>query len=280
MKTGADKKASFRRTTGHSVEVRLPDICWISFAPRFAPNAVCETCAGLGLGNRSSIDDSENKGPLPAGFEVPGGCVLTNDTLDATVMAVIPCALPRPVTGKIVQRVQRYQLGHPSDKTAECDTVCPILRKYLGRARASGLDFKIGLAAVIIQALVMTPILALKVKVMFFILHAVMKSGSASALFTLPYAFASPIYYRTAQLDLDFLVVHSVRFAFTLYWKTWGRSCSQKRMWSFTLRLFLLLSVIDIARSIGEFPSDETGRSRHRITTTVCKLKRCEQPDS
>jgi len=73
------------------------------------------------------------------------------------------------------------------------------------------------------QSLLMAPVSALSVVVMFRILLT--RVGSTmSVLLALVYAFATPILYRTAQLNHNVLVAHFALFGFFVFVAAVGQS--------------------------------------------------------
>ena len=74
---------------------------------------------------------------------------------------------------------------------------------------------KFGLAAAVMQGLLMEPLSALSAVVMVYILGS-LTSARAALFLSLLYAFATPVFYRTAQLNQNLLVSHFAFFAFAL----------------------------------------------------------------
>ena len=78
---------------------------------------------------------------------------------------------------------------------------------------------KFGLAAGIMQAFAMAPISALGVVAMFWILLTLTGNRRISIMLSFLYAFATPIFYRTAQLNQNVLLANFALFAFVLLWR-------------------------------------------------------------
>jgi hypothetical protein len=90
-------------------------------------------------------------------------------------------------------------------------------------------DVKFGLAAGVMQTLLMAPLSALSVVTMFYILVSLIPSARSALLLSLLYAFATPVFYRTAQLNHNLLVSHCALFAFALLWRPWDDPQHPKR---------------------------------------------------
>jgi dolichyl-phosphate-mannose--protein O-mannosyl transferase len=96
-----------------------------------------------------------------------------------------------------------------------------MAQEFYRKAREQGLDVKFGLAAAVMQAFAMAPLSALSAVLMFRILVSITASVRAALWLTLLYAFATPVFYRTAQLNQNLLVGHFALFAFALLWRPW-----------------------------------------------------------
>jgi hypothetical protein len=75
----------------------------------------------------------------------------------------------------------------------------------------------------------MAPLSALSVVVMFHLLVNLTGSTRSAALLALLYAFATPVFYRTAQLNHNLLVGHCALFAFALLWQPWADPAQRRR---------------------------------------------------
>jgi len=107
--------------------------------------------------------------------------------------------------------------------TAEYKSIYPMARDFYQEARKRGLDIKFGLAAAVMQVFLMAPLSALSVVLMFMVLQALTANRLVALFCALLYAFATPVFYRTAQLNHNLLVAHFAFFAFVLLWRPWRR---------------------------------------------------------
>jgi hypothetical protein len=135
------------------------------------------------------------------------------------MMGAVPYTLLRPLTDRIIERVRRSRAENPHSVSAEYESIYPMAREFYRNARERGLDVKLGLGAGVMQAFAMAPISALGVVVMFWILLALTHDRRASVLLALLYAFATPILFRTAQLNQNALLASFALFAFALLWR-------------------------------------------------------------
>jgi hypothetical protein len=200
------------------VAVRLFLTCWLVFSLHFATNTVREIFPALVLGDHLSFDVSEYAGLHPDIFVIEDRGAFINNNPGASLLAAVPYVLTRPLIDSAVARVQRARQASDAP-VQDYDTVYPMAREFLRESRARGLDVKFALAAGVVQALLMAPLSALAAVVMFRLLGALGVSRRASLGLALLFAFATPVFYRTAQLNHNLLVCHAGLFAFALLFR-------------------------------------------------------------
>ncbi len=203
--------------------VRLFLSCWALYVLHFATNTVREIYPALSLGDHLSFDVSEYVGFHPDIFEIPGRGAVINNNPGASIVGAVPYMLTRPLIDAAVGRVRDLRAAAPSaTDTAAYDTVYPMAREFHRKARERGLDVKFGLAAGVMQALAMAPLSALSAVAMFYVLGSRLPSRRTALLLAFLYALATPVFYRTAQLNHNLLVAHCAFFAFALLWRPWA----------------------------------------------------------
>lgn len=209
------------RFATRGIAIRLFITCWLVYGLHFATNTVREIYPALSLGDHLSFDVSEYLGLHPDIFEVPGRGVFINNNPGASMLAAIPYALSRPVTDRIVQHVRRVRAANPAAGPGEYDSEYPMAREFYREAYERGLDVKFGLAAGVMQAFCMAPLSALSAALMFYILVSLTSLPRASLALSILYAIATPVFYRTAQLNQNLLLSHFALIAFALLWRPW-----------------------------------------------------------
>lgn len=190
------------------------------YGAHFATNTVREIYPALSLGDHLSFDVSEYNGLHPDIFEMPGRGVFINNNPGASILGAVPYIVTRPVIDFAVDRVQSMR-ELSGQKPPEYDTQFPMRAEFYRNAYEKGLDVKFALGAAVMQGLLMAPVSALGVVVMFLVLVRLTGSTKASLLLALLYAFATPLLYRTAQLNHNLLLMHFAFFAFVLIWRPW-----------------------------------------------------------
>lgn len=215
---------SLLRYSDKSIPVRIFLICWLVFSLHFATNTVRELYPALSLGDHLSFDVSEYAGLHHDIFEMPGRGSFINNNPGASIIGAVPYAFFRPVTDRIVERITKARAENPQLQSASYDTIYPLAREFYEKARAKGFDAKFGLAAGVTQAFAMAPISALGVVVMFWFFISLTKDTRISVLLAFLYAFATPIFFRTAQLNQNVLLANFALFAFALLWRPWKKN--------------------------------------------------------
>jgi hypothetical protein len=211
------------------IGIRLFWTCWLIYALHFATNTVREIYPALSLGDRLSFDVSEYVELHPDIFEMPGRGAFINSNPGASILGAIPYTLARPIIDPMVTRVQRARASASEPAPVEYQTIYPMAQEFYRKARERGLDVKFGLAAAVMQSLLMAPLSALSAVVMFYVLAQLTSSVRAALLLALLYAFATPIFYRTAQLNQNLLVSHFAFFVFALLWRPWDHPSNPQR---------------------------------------------------
>ena len=98
-----------------------------------------EIYPALSLGDHLSFDVTEYRGLHPDIFEIPERGSFINNNPGASIIGAIPYALLRPVTDRIVERVQTARATEPQPAKTEYDTIYPLAQEFLQKARAAAL---------------------------------------------------------------------------------------------------------------------------------------------
>ena len=203
------------------IALKLFLTCWLIYTLHFATNTVREIYPALALGDHFSFDVTEYLGLHPDLFEMPGRGAFINNNPGASIFGAVPYALARPVVDRVVERVQAMRAA-ANTPPPEYNTIYPMSREFYRQAYIRGYDVKFALGAGVMQAFMMAPLSALSVVVMFYILLSRTGSTRRALWLAILYAFATPIFYRTAQLNQNLLISHMALFAFALLWHPWN----------------------------------------------------------
>lgn len=218
-----------RHFTTRGIAIRLFLTCWLVYGLHFATNTVREIFPALSLGDHLSFDVSEYAGLHPDIFALEGRGVFINNNPGASMVGAVPYLLARPVIDRVVERTRQARAAKPDHGADTYASPYPMAQEFYRRSRERGLDIKFGLAAGVIQAFAMAPLSALSAVVMFYIFIGLKLQTRTALLLALLYAFATPVFFRTGQLNQNLLLGHCALFAFALLWRPWDDPANPKR---------------------------------------------------
>ena len=187
--------------------VRLFVTVWLVFSVHFTTNVVRETYLAITIGEDLSLRVDEYLGLHPDLFEFPGRGGFINNNPGASFFGAVPYALARPG----LEVLYRVRPGLLSPKPpAAYDDPRPNRTTFMNESRARGLDIKLGLAALVTQVGGMAPAGALAAVLVFFMLVGRLGDRRLALWFALLYAFATPVFFRSAFLNQNLLIAHLV----------------------------------------------------------------------
>jgi hypothetical protein len=226
---------------GRSVATRIFLTVWLVYGLHFASNVVRESYLAISLGDRLSIRVDEYLGLHPDLFEVDGRGAFINSNPGASMLGAVPYALARPLIGAVLRSNPDFTAAKPG---TTYDDPRPNRTKFLNEARRRGLDVRLGLAAASMQVGLMAPAGALAAAVLFMFLYRRTGDSRTALPFALLYAFGTPIFFRSAFLNQNALVAHSVLFAYVIM--AWPDD-SQSKLPSDRMRLVMAGAFMGLA---------------------------------
>ncbi len=227
---GAGRLSGF--STGQ-IAFRLFLTCWIVFVLHFATNIVREIYPALAIGDHLSFRVDEYANLHPDLFESPGRGWHINNNPGASMVAAIPYAIARPIIDRIVERARVARAADGATPPAYASP-WPMARDFYAAAWRRGLDLKLGLGALVMQAFCMAPSSALGVVAMFFVLRRVFGSDRQALWLALLYAFGTPVFFRTGYLNQNMMLGHIAFLGFVALWNPGARDA-----WSTRVRYLL-----------------------------------------
>lgn len=190
-----------------SITWRLWLTCWLVYALHASTNVARETYLALSLAEHASVRVDEYVGLHDDLFEIPGRGAYINNNPGASLVAAIPYAVARPAL-TLLYRLQPALLA--PKPAAQYDDPRPNRNIFMNRARERGLDIKLGLAALVIQFLLMAPLGGAAAVLLFHALRHRVASARVALWAALLYAFGTPIFFRSAFLNQNVLIAHYV----------------------------------------------------------------------
>jgi hypothetical protein len=186
---------------------RLALSVWVIYALFATTNVARETYLALSLAERGTIRVDEYLGLHSDLFEIPGRGGYINNNPGASVVGAVPLVLARPVLAALFAWKPALVAPKPP---AAYDDPRPNRSKFMNAARARGLDIKLGLAAWITGVGAMAPLGALAAWLVFGYLLRRGTPERAAAGWALLYAIATPMLFRSAFLNQNALLAHTM----------------------------------------------------------------------
>lgn len=199
-----------------STATRLFLTVWLVYAAFATTNVVRETYLAVAIGDRLSVRVDPFLGLHPDLFEMPGRGGYINSNPGASLLGAVPYALSRPMVAGLF--ALRPGLAAPKPPTVYEDPR-PNRTNFMNEMRARGLDVRLALAALATQFGLMAPVGALAALLLFCYLRARLGDARRALWLALLYAFATPLFFRSAFLNQNALLAHLVLFAWLLL--TW-----------------------------------------------------------
>jgi len=216
------------------IAIRLFFTCWLVYSLHFATNISREIYLALAIGDHLSFRVDEYHHMHPDLFEKEGYGWHIGNNPGVSMLAAVPYALSRPLIDRVVERVNRNRAATGLAEPPTYNSPWPMARDFYKEAWRRGLDIKFGLAAFVMQLMLMAPSSALGVVVMFYVLRRVFESDQTALWMALLYAFGTPVFFRTGYLNQNLMLGHIAFFGFVTVWNPWGSD-----RWSARTRFFL-----------------------------------------
>jgi len=202
---------------------------WLVYAAHLTSNVVRETYLAVSIGDRLSLRVDPYLGLHPDLFRIEGRGAYIDSNPGASLLGAIPYALSRPLVAGLFALRPGLALPKPP---ATYDDPRPNRTRFMNEMRARGLDVKLALAAFATQLGLMAPLGALAAVVVFLFLRLRLGDEKRALGFALLYAFATPIWFRSAFLNQNVLLAHAVLFAWvTVGWPGTTDPGERDRRW-------------------------------------------------
>lgn len=196
-----------------STAIRIFLTVWLVFSVHFSSNVVRETYLAITLSEDLSVRVDEYLGLHPDLFDIPGRGAYINSNPGASFLGAVPYAIARPVL-EVLYRARPGLLAPKPPATYEDPR--PNRSAFMNEARARGLDIKLGLAALVTQVGLMAPLGAASAVLVFIFLTTRLGDPKRALVFALLYAFATPVFFRSAFLNQNLIIAHLVLVAYVL----------------------------------------------------------------
>ncbi|MCY3004073.1 MAG: hypothetical protein NTV21_19930 [Planctomycetota bacterium] len=201
-----------------SIKVRLFVICWIVYSAFFATNVVREHYPAFALIERGDWVCDRYEGFHADLFRHTDGHVYTGNNLMGSLIAVPPLALFDPLLDKLEERSKAKLADSGGVVDATYDTKYPLRQKMFRRVKEAGLDLRFGASTAITSAFLMAPLCAAFVVLMYSTLLARGIERKRAVWLAFLFAFATPVFYRSAHLNHNVFLMMVLFGAFLALW--------------------------------------------------------------
>src|SRR5688572_14938418 len=216
-----------RMTLRPGVGRRLFLTVWLIYSMHATTNVVRETYLAIALGGYGTVRVDRYLGLHPDLFAIPGRGAYINNNPGASLLGAAAYAIVHPVIGLAIRLKPRIAAPKPP---AQYDDPRPNRTRFMNAARARGLDIVLGLGAIGIGVLLMAPLGALAAVLMYRTLLSRTRDDREALLWAMVYAFATPIFFRSAFLNHNVILAHCVLGAWLALTGLHARSGSDKSM--------------------------------------------------
>lgn len=208
-----------------AIELRLFLTCWIVFSVHFATNVVREHYPAFSLIERGDFVLDEYAGMHSDIFEHTDGHWYIGNQVGTSLLAAVPLFLFDPVLERL-EELRREQLAAGNGAAAESEyrTPYPIRQDFLRRVRERGLDLRFGAATLVTGVFFLAPLSALLCALFWRVLVRQGVERGRALLLSLLLAFGTPVFYRTAPLNNNAVLMYAVFGSFLLLWPKRGEA--------------------------------------------------------
>lgn len=218
-----------------SVQVRLFLVCWIVYSTFFATNVVREHYPAFALIERGDWICDRYEGFHADLFRHTDGHVYTGNNVMGSLLAVPSLLAFDPLLDALEERSQAKLAESGGAVDATYDTKYPLRQALFRKVKQAGLDLRFGAATAVTSAFLMAPLCAALVVLMFSTLVSRGIARERATWLAFLFAFATPVFYRSAHLNHNVFLMLALFGAFLLLWPRPGQPESlstSRRAWA------------------------------------------------
>jgi hypothetical protein len=209
-----------RRVLGSSA-VKIFATCWILYSLHFATNVVREHYPAFSLAERGDFKLDPYQGFHPDIFVHTDGHSYVNNNIGASLVGAVPLFIFDPLLD-IIERNTRRSGEEGLFAADRYRTKYRNNRELFRKVSERGLHLRFGAATFITSVLLMAPLTALIVVLMFRVLRLQGVAESRAVWLAMLFAFGTPMFYRASLFNHNMMVMYLVFGAFYLLWiGTW-----------------------------------------------------------
>ncbi len=199
-----------------NVRTRLFIVCWVIYSAFFATNIVREHYPAFTLIDHFNLQCDEYLGWHADIFQHSDGHSYINSSVASSVLAALPLLIFDPVLDQLEAYSKRKLAAAGGTVDTSYDTKYPNRQAMFKKVKLAGKDLRLGASAAVTSAFLMAPLSALCVVLMFDFLRRRRVPRDRAIWLSLLFAFGTPLFFRTAHLNHNMLMMSSVFGAFLL----------------------------------------------------------------
>ena len=189
---------------------------WILLAAHFATNLSREHYPAFSLAERGTLRVDPYLGLHSDLFEHTDGHAYVDNNVATSLVAAVPLFLCRPLLDALERRRLAEIAADPSAAQGTYRSEYPLRAEFYSEVRRRGLDLRFGAAAAVTAILLTAPLAALSAVLVHRVLARRGVPRARAAALALLSGFGTPVFFRTATLNPNLLVMVAVLGAFVL----------------------------------------------------------------
>ncbi len=189
---------------------------WVLFTLFFSTNVVREHYPAFALIDTGTLQCDAYQGWHSDIFVHTDGHSYINNSVAASLVAVGPLFVFDPVLDLLEAHSKRQLAANAGAVDTAYDTKYPNRRAMFEKVKLAGKDLRFGGATVVTSAFLMAPLSALCTVLLFGFLRGRGVKQRRALWLSLLFAFGTPVFYRTAHLNHNMLMLSTTFAAFLL----------------------------------------------------------------
>lgn len=204
------------------VKARLFLGAWLVFALHFATNIRREHYPAFSIAERLSFQCDRYYGLHPDIFWHTDGHAYINNQVTTSLFVALPLFLFDPLLDWLEERSQARLREQPDEPPPTYRTKYELRQRFFVEVRRLGLDLRFGAAAAITATLLMAPLSAAMVVLMFAFLLRRRCSQSEALWLACLFGFGTALFFRTGHVNHNMFILYASFPAFCLLWPREG----------------------------------------------------------
>ena len=202
--------------------LRLFLACWVLFSVHFATNVVREHYPAFAFVEHGNFQLDDYAGFHSDIFRHSDGHFYIGNQVTGSLPAILPLLVLDPVLEALEERGRRSADRASDTSASEYDTEYPLRSAFYSKVRKKGLHLRFGAATAVTSVLLMAPLSALFVVLLFGLLLGRGVTRKRALALSLIFAFGTPLFYRTATLNHNLFLMMAVFASFCMVWNRGG----------------------------------------------------------